>query len=333
MRPRDANRSDALNKFVFDTSFQRLQKFARLPPAEAADQAKKFRDFELPAIYSPDCFNDTCHVTGEVHFPPQLRGELAGRSGVQIEEIKAATGEQVLTFESGVALIIGPPDRIADAAAMVRARVENVPRRALTLPAGAQPSRVLGPKGETIKGIKSRSGAVVFFDTNTSIVVLTGTEDYVEIAVKEATAPFDEAVSCSQELTLPAGVQPGRVLGPRGETIREIKSRTGAHVIFDNDTRRVVATCTQDQVEVAVTEVAAPFEKAPALSCRQEVALPAGVQPGRVLGPRGETIKGIKIQTGSFVVFDRDAQSGRDWHRQPGQSCRRADQSPHRGVT
>lgn len=157
--------------------------------------------------------------------------------------------------------------------------------------------RLIGPKGSKIRELRDKSGADIQVkdgEEGKTNITIKGSEAEVEAARQLILAivdPPSATVECDSSLI-------GRVIGPRGATIREIQSCTGAGVNVDRS-GTITITGTPEQIEAA-REWVVSIVNPPTTIVECDPSL-----IGRIIGPRGATIREIQDETGADVNVDR----------------------------
>jgi len=170
--------------------------------------------------------------------------------------------------------------------------------------------RIIGPKGSMIKAIRAESGAKVDIVDPTegteSVIKISGTRDEVAKAGKMCNAiisppvnPYRSDHRCDKKVV-------GRLIGPRGATIKQIQADTGASINVDSDKTPCLVTITAEgasslaHCQRLVLEIIDP--KLVTVRCPKALV-------GRVIGPRGSVLRGIEADSGGArldINSDRD---------------------------
>lgn len=187
--------------------------------------------------------------------------------------------------------------------------------------------KVIGQAGSVVKAIREGSGAFIKIikegGIDNQVLLVTGTEDQVKAAmilVNEALArpdrPRDLNAAPEVKHLLPEAMA-ARVIGPGGSNIKRVREATGAKVRIGNERsgeegnqfQELQLAGTEEQVAAALTminDIIASDSAAPAVQKHEPAAHTINVNvavslAGRLIGPKGATIKQIREHSGARI--------------------------------
>lgn len=157
--------------------------------------------------------------------------------------------------------------------------------------------KVIGKRGSVLKSIETESGAKISIK-NGKIKIVSESSDSTSAAYRKIMRIINPpTIKIDFDPT-----QAGRVIGPRGSTIKRIQHDTETNV--DIDTRGAMITIrgeTQERVHDAEHMIMSILHP-PTLHLRCDPKV-----FGRVIGPKGATIKRIQSDSGARVSLDKQS--------------------------
>jgi len=153
--------------------------------------------------------------------------------------------------------------------------------------------RIIGPRGSTVKQIQNESQTRLSIDTEAGTIKITAeSESRIRVAenmILTILHPPTLLITCDPKYF-------GRIIGPRGSTIKNISSQSGARVSLDqkNGTIEIVG---DEEIQVRrARSMISEIIQAPSVqvSCPREVL-------GQIIGTRGEHIKAVQRETRTLV--------------------------------
>jgi hypothetical protein len=103
---------------------------------------------------------------------------------------------------------------------------------------------LIGRGGARVKELSKLSGAFIKFEVDPPSMIIGGTDEQRELALKIATEWIDDIGEESMELE---GFVTGLLIGPKGKTIREIESKSGAVLRFEKNPEVMIVRGTSQE--------------------------------------------------------------------------------------
>jgi outer membrane biosynthesis protein TonB len=103
---------------------------------------------------------------------------------------------------------------------------------------------LIGRGGARVKELSKLSGAFIKFEVDPPSMILGGTDEQRGLALKIATEWINDIGEESMELE---GFVTGLLIGPKGRTIREIESKSGAVLRFEKDPEVMIVRGTSQE--------------------------------------------------------------------------------------
>lgn len=161
-------------------------------------------------------------------------------------------------------------------------------------------AELIGANGRNIQSIERRCGALIHFKGHDSDeCIVTGTKEQRA----KVWGILQETIDSTQVSRMPVPLELHRTLiGPRGSTIKDIESASGARLTFEEDPEPVlVARGSEEAREQALTLAKQVLE-----DDKEEHFYVERRYHGWIIGPRGSRIREIEDETGTRVLMSRN---------------------------
>lgn len=263
--------------------------------------------------------NGAEHVSESIPCAKYLRGRVIGRKGETIIDIKKVSGARVdirdLDDDQCEVLIDGNPQAVEKAKAMLNEVIGGSSTDSLEFPRYLTP-QIIGKKGAKINEIRDKSGAKIeVVDVNDDVTQLkiNGERRAVEEAKEMLTAHAEEIKAAHAEkrggptqedipekLEFPKSIF-GKIVGPKGAHVAEVRRASGAKVRVDTDMPGLEDKCivfisgSRDQVDKAKSMV---------LRLAEEAGEDKGKGKGK--GPKGPKGRGEERERGRGEERERE---------------------------
>ena len=229
---------------------------------------------------------------------------LIGRGGEVVKDMERTTNTAIcFTGEPEAAMVVlGTPENNARAIQVANQQLsfdDNDDQELFQVPKEYH-AEIIGASGRSIQAIESQSGALIHFKgDDTDDCIITGSIDQRAQAWKA----IQQIIDGSQVSRLAIPVEQHRiVIGPRGNTIKDIEHASGARLSFEEgDSPGLVARGDEEARSKALELVRQVLE-----DDGEEHFYVERRYHGWLIGPRGSRIRDIEQEAGTRVLMSRD---------------------------
>lgn len=237
---------------------------------------------------------------------------VIGREGKTIKSITEQSGAKLKVGgkngDSSICVITGDDDAVALAQELIQEILDREQaikdnNIEVNVHVGDKMPAVIGKKGLIIKKIVSESGAVIDRLPDEDVLVIRGFAEQVAAAkalidLYMAGGPPPEA---REEVEL--GSERGRfiVLGPKGQTIRNIQEETGAKLNLEHNKTFVSVEGDEDAVAAAVAQLRALLDENSACEKVSTRGREGNSHIPAIIGKQGATIRALRDATGAAI--------------------------------
>lgn len=234
---------------------------------------------------------------------------VIGRGGSNIRLIQEKCGASLNVSRTGPPTITirGDQHQIKNAKSLIARVIENcgiIDGVQETIPLQSGQGRIIiGHKGVTISTIKDKTGAKI--KVNDNIVEIFGKFEQVQAASNEINLILADYVT--DTLALTDNKQRGTLVGPKGTTIREIQSKSGASIKVKKSSLTVYISGSKNSVAKAKQliheTIDAPRTFPPLGDDIESIIIDVRSCVARVIGRSGATMRKIQSDTGTKLSF------------------------------
>lgn len=275
----------------------------------------------------------------------QWVGFLIGPGGATLNLVRDKSGasiqidQETKTQGFSIAKFYGTPEAAAEAQRLVMAKLAEVDPALNTTgqPSGGASTEVqveqslvgylLGKGGETLKGIRTLSGANLVVDQTTkdlgfSVVRIIGSEQAISVA-KDLVLNKVGEIKLPENFTSTNGFEyrvdqskVGWLIGKNGAMVKQIKAVSGATVIIDQSTKEqgfstvrilpgVGMEAAKQMIETKLKEAREAGLQNAADAAGEDLLVPQHLV-GWLIGRNGDTLKAMREQSGATIVLNQN---------------------------
>ena len=252
--------------------------------------------------------SSTEEIISTLECPNAMKGQLIGPRGATIRRLQEESGAKINVASTTSTVTIRGTHTSVQAATNAINSILHPPSTTLTC-STKYVGQLIGPRGSTIKRLQQETGARINVDSQSqpcTITISASTQDIVDnavLSVNNIIHPKEIVIICKNSEFI------GQLIGPRGSNIRRLQEETGARIDVNSNASPPIITITgstaaiRKNAELEINNIIHPPQVV--IECQSSKRL------GRLIGPKGSTIKYLQEMTGTRInVTDNTTNGG-----------------------